>query len=95
MKANASKCHLLLSTDDKLEAHIGNTPIKNKKGEKLLGITIDYNMYTRASQKLNALPRVSPYMSTDKKRTLFKAFISSQFGYCPLVWMFLRRVLNN
>ena len=23
------------------------------------------------------------------------AFINSQFGYCPLVWMFLSRTLNN
>ena len=26
---------------------------------------------------------------------IFKAFISSQFSYCPLVWMFHKRELNN
>ena len=26
---------------------------------------------------------------------LMKAFIESQFGYCPLVWMFHSRKLNN
>ena len=24
-----------------------------------------------------------------------KAFITSQFGYCPLVWMFHSRAINN
>ena len=34
-------------------------------------------------------------MSKAKLRILIKAFIESQFGYCPLVWMFHSRTLNN
>ena len=34
-------------------------------------------------------------MKTDKKRIIMKAFINSQFGYCPLVWMNHSRKLNN
>ena len=34
-------------------------------------------------------------MSTHKLRIIMKAFIESQFQYCPLVWMFHRRTLNN
>ena len=34
-------------------------------------------------------------MDKDKLRTIMKAFISSQFGYCPLVWMYHNRKLNN
>ena len=34
-------------------------------------------------------------MSQDKLRLLMKAFIESQFSYCPLVWMFHSRTLNN
>ena len=34
-------------------------------------------------------------MSTEKKRTLFKAFVFSQFNYCPLVWMFHTKELNS
>ena len=30
-----------------------------------------------------------------KRRILMKAFITSQFSYCPLVWMFHNRTLNN
>ena len=34
-------------------------------------------------------------MTTDKLRVLMKAFIESQFGYCPLIWMFHSRTLNT
>ena len=30
-----------------------------------------------------------------KRRVLMNAFITSQFSYCPLVWMFHSRALNN
>ena len=33
-------------------------------------------------------------MGIDKKRVIMKAFIESQFGYCPLVWMFCSRTMN-
>ena len=34
-------------------------------------------------------------MNTNKRRVLMKAFITSQFSYCPLVWMFHSRTMNN
>ena len=34
-------------------------------------------------------------MSEEKFRILMKTFIESQFGYCPLIWMFQSRTLNN
>ena len=34
-------------------------------------------------------------MSSDKLRMVVKTFIESQFGYCPLIWMFHSRILNN
>ena len=34
-------------------------------------------------------------MNKDKLRILNKAFIESQFGYCPLIWIFHSRTLNN
>ena len=47
----------------------------------------------KASQKLHALVRMAHYMSTEKRR--MKAFISSQFCYCPVVWMFHDRTINR
>ena len=34
-------------------------------------------------------------MNVDKKIIVLKAVMESQFGYCPLVWMFHNRNLNN
>ena len=70
----------------------------------LPGITIDStltfenhikNICKRASQKLNALARVAPYMNMQKKTISIKSFVTSQFGHCPLIWIFHGRRLNN
>ena len=104
MKANSDKSHLLLSTDNVIQANINNDLISNSKSEKLLGVTVDSKLKfdehvnklcNKASQKLSALARVSPFMSKNQKRKIMKAFITSQFGYCPLVWMFCSRAANN
>ena len=34
-------------------------------------------------------------MEPDKLKLLMKAFVISQFSYCPLIWMFHDRNLNN
>ena len=34
-------------------------------------------------------------MSTKQRQIIMKTFIQSQFGYCPLVWMFHSRKLNS
>ena len=34
-------------------------------------------------------------MSLEKRRALMKAFIESQFNYCPLIWILHSRTLNN
>ena len=41
MQANADKCHVLISTDQKLHVNIGTLQIENSKCEKLLGVNID------------------------------------------------------
>ena len=104
-KANADKCHLLLSTKEKLKANISNYTIMNSDKEKLLGVTIDKhvkftykkykNLCSKASQKLYALSRVSLYLSLYQRRMIMKSFIMSQFGYCSLTWMNHNRSLNN
>ena len=104
MKANADKCHLLVSSDERCTAKIEDFSIKNSTEEKLLGVKFDSNLSfeghvtslcKKASQKLHALARISHYMDLNKRRSLMKAFITSQFSYCPLIWMFHSRNLNN
>ena len=104
MKVNAEKCHVLLTDAKSHTAKIGSVVIKTTNTEKLLGVTIDgklsfqehiNGMCTKASQKLNALSRLSSYMSLEKRRVIMKAFVTSHFAYCPLVWMLHNRTLNN
>ena len=78
--------------------------LQSEKEVKLLGVWIDNKLtfeehikvlLRKGNQKLHALMRVSKYMSTEKLRLLMKTFIESHFNYCPLLWMFHSRKLNN
>ena len=101
MKANISKCHLLVNKKDEVVINLGETEIKNSEYEKLLGIKVDTklnfnehlnNIISKASHKVNAFSRVARYMSLSKKKILI---FNSQFSYCPLIWMFHSRIMNN
>ena len=102
---NADKCKLLVTKHgEETSVKINGELIKGSKLVKLIGVTQDNKMElnehvaklcSKVSAKLHALARISPYMDTIKLRKLMKAFIESQFGYCPLVWMFHNRTLNN
>ena len=105
LKMNPDKCHLLVPKHtDKTILNINNKIIKGEPSVKLLGLTIDdklnftehvSNLCRKASQKLHALARIAPYMQSNKRKILMKAFIESQFNYCPLLWMFHNRTMNN
>ena len=49
---------------------------------------------SKANQELSALARVSKYMSLPKRHLLMSSYITSQFNYCPLVWMIHKRALR-
>ena len=102
--ANAGKRHLLTSSNLPAGIRITNTKISNVERVKLLGVNFEgrlnfhYHMNTllkKANKKYHALARVFNYMDAKKRRVLMNAFITSQFSYCPLVWMFHSRTLNN
>ena len=86
------------------EENINENRVSNTRFEKLLRVTFDnqlnFNYYNSkicktASNKLHVLARVSHYMDEDKRRILFNSFFSSQFSYCPLVWMNHSKSINN
>ena len=47
------------------------------------------------NQKLHTLALCDKYMSNNKSSSLFKNFVVSQFHYCPLLWIFHTKELNN
>ena len=49
----------------------------------------------KAGRKLAVLARSSKFMSFKQKRILMKTFVESQFGYCPLIWMFRSWKVNS
>ena len=104
MKVNTENIHLLVSGNVRATAKIYNINIESEKEQVLLGITIDsnltfenhiHNIFKRASQKLNALAKIAPSMNMQKRRIIMKFFVTSQFGYYPLIWMFRSRRLSN
>ena len=102
MKSNADKCHLLVSSTEKVTIKTGSQieiEIANTKREKLLGVHLDSGLSfdyhiskicNKASRKVFALARVASGMSLSKN-----AFFNSQFNYCPLIWMCHSRENNN
>ena len=84
MKANADKCHLLITTNEERNISIEGEKIQNSKSKKLLGVTIDYKLsftehvnkiFDKASQKLNALARLSSFISLENPTIIVKAFV--------------------
>ena len=53
------------------------------------------NICQKVSKRLNTLARVTNYMELPKRHILMNAFCKSQFNYCPAVWIFHNRSLNN
>ena len=104
LKANPEKCHLLLSSKYSIETNIGDVSVKSSQMETLFGASIDLelnfenhisNICSKVSKKLNALGLIAAYITVEKRRMLFRAFIESQFNHCPLIWMLHSQAMNN
>ena len=96
---NPDKCYLLTLVKGKevQDSQLENVIIKYKQEEKILGVIIDNefnfqshtdSICTKTNQKLNALFRVSNFITAEKLNLLMNSFIRLQFSYCPLIWMF-------
>ena len=106
MVLNPGKCHYLIlgnrSNSDAI--NLNGTKLASSRNEQLLGILIDRDLSfdkhikslcRKVDQKLNILARISNYLAHDQKRLFLNSVIKSQFSYCPLIWTFCSRSLNN
>ena len=75
-------------------ANIEQSRIWESEKQKLLGVTFDKHLKfeehmvkqcKKAGQKPSALARVCNILNQKRRKTLMKAFIESQFGYCTLI----------
>ena len=103
MKLNQDKCHLGHKSEA-IWAKIGQTKIWESKKQKLLGLTIDcqlnFDEYLillckKAGKKVKRFNKIGKLLSLEQRKLLMKSSIESQFGYCPLKWMFCRRKANT
>ena len=94
----------LLNTLSRLWVKLGKDKIWESSNVKLLGAKIGNefkfdehicNIWLKANQKFSALTWLSRFLTLEKRHTSFKAFIESQFKYCPLVWMFHGKETNH
>ena len=60
---------------------------------------INFNLLLQRSdpliQKIYALARIAAFMDLKQRRNIMKTFVESQYGYCPLIWVFHSRRLDN
>ena len=106
MKLNTDKCDLIVSAykHEQVWAQVGGDKIWESVDAKLLGVTIDKESKfdrhvskncSKASRTLTVFGRMSKFLTFEKRKSVFKAFVGSQFKHCPLIWMFHRRYMNN
>ena len=93
MKANKDQCHLLVTGSENITINVDGSIIGKSICEKLLGVNVDYKLkfserldsvLKNVGQKVNALSRILK----KKPRILMNSFFTSQFNYCPLIWIY-------
>ena len=86
LKANPDKYHVLLNETSETQLIVENVPIASSSCEKLLGIKIDQklsfephvdSLCKKASQKLNALARMTSSLKFKQRKLLLNAFITA------------------
>ena len=108
MIVNPDKFQTMIITSNKEQ---NNTPVKingvditPESSVKLLGIEIDNKLNfekhistlcNKASNQLNAICRLQPYMGQKEKETIINTFVYSNFNYGSLVWHFCNKKSQN
>ena len=107
MILNPEKCYFMSigkDSHDKDVFYNDNLTLKNSNEGVILGVTINrkltFHQYIKkirhkVGQKLSALLRLSPYLDTNKRKTIYTTMVKSQLNCCLVVWMFCRRRSNN
>ena len=80
--------------------NINQTKVKESEKVVLLGLTIDNQLtfkdhvdtlHSTANYKLHALRRIRKYLTLEKAKLLYNAFMNNQFNDVPVIWMFCRK----
>ena len=83
-----------------LMLNINQIKVEESQKVVLLGLTIDNRLTFKdhvgtlrstANYKLHALRRIRKYLTMEKAKLLYNAFINSQFNYASVIWIFCRK----
>ena len=86
------------------QVDICNEKLLSMCSEKFWGIKIDNKLtfeeqveglWKKACQKVSEVARISSLMRFKQRNGIVNLFMTSHFSYCPLVWRFHNRHLNN
>ena len=108
MVVNTLKCQVTLlglNSYENTVLEVGGCSIDVANSVTLLGVTIDSKLqFSQHGHVLqicqNANSKISAFSSTSKylkkqSLILYNSFITSQFNYCFLIWMFCRKAANK
>ena len=101
MKANAEKFQLMFlnrfENDIDITLTLNNCQIESSNAINILGIEIDNklnfnsqidSLCSKAGKQVNALKRMKYLLDKQCKCVIYNSFISSNFNYSPVTWMF-------
>ena len=98
MCANRDKFQAIvlgMKNPETLNFQLGNITIKPEDKVRLLGIDLDsklnfnchiHEICRKAARQINALKRLSKFLTLENRMAIFRSFIMSNFNYCSLVW---------
>ena len=107
LKANPGKFQFMILGNKTCHKHIlkiNSICVQCSDDVTLLGVIIDKNLTSKkpidnlirkAQYKPHALRRIRRFLTIEKAKILFNAFIDSQFNYAPLIWMFCRETFYS
>ena len=107
MVVNPSKFQLMfLSKYKNIERKMSfdEKTIKSSDTVELLGITLDkninfkrhiQNICRKTNNKTKALLRIRKFLNLEQAQVLAEANVSSNFRYCPLIWMFCGKMSDR
>ena len=80
-----------------LSFSINDCIINSENHMEVLGVTLDNKLKfdthvsiicKRAASQINALKRISKYLNEESRILIYKSYISANFNYCPVAWIF-------
>ena len=90
----------ILTSNNVQHINVEGNQLSSSEYEELFDKLIDHRLtfenrllsiVQKVNQKLHVLARISNFMAQKKLRITMNGFVSSQFPYCPLMWMFHSR----